>query len=351
MTCSSCGREIQEGVRFCAYCGGKVVQESGSSLPLPPPPYHIPSSQAAAAEDRRMALIIVGVVMGFALLIVILAAVLMLILAHEENSSPKMDIRITMAPVGDVTEETMDKSERIIGQRLEALGIEHYNIYSDSGRMVVEIPAVEDIDRVKRIIGSTAQLQFRQVLEVLGAGDPAYDTTEVTRGRLLRPGGLPGAEGPGDRAGEGGGRQRLQDPPGAHPAHRRYHRTRPRRTWLRTPASGRSTSPSPTMRPPEFADLTAELREESEPGNQLAIVLDYEIKSYPRVNEAITGGKGQITGSFTKEEAQDLALVLQAGRPARRLHHADGRGHRVDRFAALARTGSGLRCKCLTRLE
>ncbi len=48
-------------------------------------------------------------------------------------------------------------------------------------------------------------------------------------------------------------------------------------------------------------------------GQRLAIILDGNIYSAPRINERISGGRAQITGSFTYEEATDLAIVLRAG--------------------------------------
>ncbi|MGC9017218.1 MAG: protein translocase subunit SecD [Caldimicrobium sp.] len=48
-------------------------------------------------------------------------------------------------------------------------------------------------------------------------------------------------------------------------------------------------------------------------GRRLAIVLDEVVRSAPVIREKISGGEAQITGSFTMEEAQDLAVVLRAG--------------------------------------
>lgn len=48
-------------------------------------------------------------------------------------------------------------------------------------------------------------------------------------------------------------------------------------------------------------------------GRRLAIVLDDVVRSAPVIREKIAGGEAQITGSFSMEEAQDLALVLRAG--------------------------------------
>jgi protein-export membrane protein, SecD/SecF family len=55
-------------------------------------------------------------------------------------------------------------------------------------------------------------------------------------------------------------------------------------------------------------------------GKCIAIVLDGNVYSYPRVNVEITGGRSQITGNFTPEDAKDLANVLKSGKmsaPAR----------------------------------
>ena len=55
-------------------------------------------------------------------------------------------------------------------------------------------------------------------------------------------------------------------------------------------------------------------------GNQIAIVLDEMVYSAPRVNDEITGGRSQITGNFTPEEAKDLANVVKSGKMAASVH-------------------------------
>lgn len=58
----------------------------------------------------------------------------------------------------------------------------------------------------------------------------------------------------------------------------------------------------------KFAKATAELI-----GKPMAIYLDDELKSYPTVSQAITGGEASITGSFTGEEAIEMANYIQYG--------------------------------------
>ena len=57
-----------------------------------------------------------------------------------------------------------------------------------------------------------------------------------------------------------------------------------------------------------FAQVTAE-----NVGKRFAMILDNEIISAPVIRDAITGGRAVISGTFTPETAQDLALLLRAG--------------------------------------
>jgi SecD/SecF fusion protein len=57
-----------------------------------------------------------------------------------------------------------------------------------------------------------------------------------------------------------------------------------------------------------FADITG-----ANVGRRLAIVLDKRVQSAPNIHERIPRGQGSITGSFTEEEAQNLAIVLRSG--------------------------------------
>jgi len=57
-----------------------------------------------------------------------------------------------------------------------------------------------------------------------------------------------------------------------------------------------------------FADITG-----ANVGRRLAIVLDNKVQSAPNIQERIPRGQGSITGSFTEEEAQNLAIVLRSG--------------------------------------
>ncbi|MFF8728633.1 protein translocase subunit SecD [Streptomyces sp. NPDC015171] len=63
----------------------------------------------------------------------------------------------------------------------------------------------------------------------------------------------------------------------------------------------------------KFADITGELAKNQQPQNEFGIVLDGEVVSSPFVQQAITGGQAEISGSFKQDEAQSLANVLSYG--------------------------------------
>ncbi|MEU9134251.1 protein translocase subunit SecD [Kitasatospora sp. NPDC048540] len=62
-----------------------------------------------------------------------------------------------------------------------------------------------------------------------------------------------------------------------------------------------------------FAATTGHLAQQDAPQNQFAIVMDGQVVSAPAVNGPIAGGNAQITGTFTQEQARDLASVLSYG--------------------------------------
>ncbi|MCD9877396.1 protein translocase subunit SecD [Streptomyces guryensis] len=63
----------------------------------------------------------------------------------------------------------------------------------------------------------------------------------------------------------------------------------------------------------KFGDITGKLAKNQSPQNQFAIVLDGNVVSDPSVNQALTGGNAEITGSFSQQEAQSLANMLSYG--------------------------------------
>ncbi|MDG4859131.1 hypothetical protein P8605_13365 [Streptomyces sp. T-3] len=63
----------------------------------------------------------------------------------------------------------------------------------------------------------------------------------------------------------------------------------------------------------KFAETTGRLSTQAPPNNQFGIMVDGKVLSAPSVSQAITGGQAQISGSFTRESAEELAAFLRAG--------------------------------------
>ncbi|WP_461007447.1 SecDF P1 head subdomain-containing protein [Streptomyces capparidis] len=62
-----------------------------------------------------------------------------------------------------------------------------------------------------------------------------------------------------------------------------------------------------------FAELSGDLAARQPPGNQMAIVLDGHVLSAPAVQQRIEGGRVQIAGSLTRDEAEELAVLITEG--------------------------------------
>ncbi|MEZ4484139.1 MAG: hypothetical protein R2864_05925 [Syntrophotaleaceae bacterium] len=78
-------------------------------------------------------------------------------------------------------------------------------------------------------------------------------------------------------------------------------------------------------------------------GKRMAIVLDDTVYSAPNIRERISGGSAQISGSFTEQEATDLAIVLRVPAPCRRRSRFS-KPHRRPSSVATPSTAVSSRC-------
>ncbi|MGE5502997.1 MAG: protein translocase subunit SecD [Actinomycetota bacterium] len=189
--------------------------------------------------------------------------------------------------------QAVDQSLEIVRRRVDELGTREPSIQRQgTDRIVVQLPGVKDPDRIKALLGKTAKLTFHMV-------DDTTTPEEAARGRVP-----PGSELMGSAERERGlpeayvvrkkvevGGDMLTD------AKATYSDGRPVVSFRFNAQGGK-----------RFGDATKE-----NVGHLLAIVLDGKVISAPRVNEPILGGSGIISGSFTTQQAQDLALLLRAG--------------------------------------
>lgn len=203
------------------------------------------------------------------------------------------------APAPGSLELTVEKMR----DRVDKLGVTEPEITTlDNDKVVVQLPGIHDEERAAELVGKTAQLQFRLVEEsrpVSEIGeDPAWQETDVEaedfRDKQVV---LPYKPDPKEEE------QMLKLGPTLMTGDKLkeaqvvFEEGAPKVTFELTGEGAK-----------EFADITSQNQE-----RQLAIVLDYDVESAPRINEPITDGKGEITGDFSDAEAEDLAIVLNTG--------------------------------------
>ena len=186
----------------------------------------------------------------------------------------------------------VQQSIEIVRRRIDETGVREPTIQRQGdSRIVVQLPGINNPERMKDILGKTARLTFRLVDE--GVNPNSGDIP-------------PGSEVlPSDRTG-----------PDGEPA-RRYVLKK------RVLVSGEHlTDAQPTFQQGQpvvsFSFDTVGARRfgqatQQNVGKPFAIVLDGEVISAPVIREPILGGNGVISGNFDTQEARDLALLLRAG--------------------------------------
>ncbi len=231
----------------------------------------------------------------------------------------------------EVTREEMEQAAQVIRQRVDSLGVTEPEIQlQGQDQVVVNIPGVTDTERAVELIGRTAQLGFYEVLAVAGGQQPvpAEEVEDVKKD--LR------AELEGDPAFEEGETQILFEetelPEGggtvvsgyvlpAEPAVR--GNALDSATQARDQAGLLEVQMTFTREGgDQFGDLSQRIVDNAlangTPGQgQLAVVLDEDVVSAPRIDQAIYGGQVSINnpgaGGLPQNEAEELEIVLQTG--------------------------------------
>ena len=241
----------------------------------------------------------------------------------EEGSFPRITLQLSREEIDYIRKNAVNQSLEIIRNRIDQFGVsEPVVLRQGENQIVVQLPGVKDPDRAMSLIGQTAQLEFKLVSEASSVNLPQL-IDETVKGGQWR---------------EGESRRQLnlalqsRLPQGTEiffekvvdPQTKRESRVP---LLLETPVlmTGEMVKNAQvriggTFNEPYVSlDLTghggrvfANLTEKSV-GRRLAIVLDENVRSAPVIREKILGGSAQISGSFTHEEATDLAIVLRVG--------------------------------------
>lgn len=192
-----------------------------------------------------------------------------------------------------VTSSSMDQAENIIRQRVDRLGVAEPGIIREGDNYIqVQMPGIKDPEQALAIIGKTALLEFREVLqeEVIGGSklketkNPVSDKEAVLvdKGKTTR-----------YRVGP-----TLMTGSALSSATVGYDKlNKPQVDITFSAAGGKAFD--------EVAKKTYQ--------KNLAIVLDGVVQSAPRIESQNYNGQAVINGSFTVDEVKTLALVLQTG--------------------------------------
>jgi preprotein translocase subunit SecD len=198
-----------------------------------------------------------------------------------------------------IEDNSVAQAVETIRNRIDEFGVaEPLIARQGTDRILVQLPGIDDPKRVKDLIKSTAFLELKLVV-----GGPSSD-----RAGLLAP--TAGQVPPNLELVEGavtaGQREQVWYLVGktAVITGRDLKNARPTQRQLGGNAVSFFLNAAGAEK---FAKATGE-----NVGKQLAIILDHRVKSSPTINEQIHD-QGEISGSFTPEEANDLALVLRAG--------------------------------------
>jgi len=188
----------------------------------------------------------------------------------------------------------MDQALETIRNRIDQLGVRETTVQREGeDRILVQLPGIQDPERAKELIGKTAVLEFKLI-------DDSHNVSEAERN-----GPPPGDEILYGRAAEGGRTPYLVEKP--------VLMTGDVVTDARVRPGGRLEGPYVTVdldrRGADIFDAVTA----ANVGRRLAIVLDNTVYSDPVIKERIPGGRVQIQGSFSIEEAHELAIVLRSG--------------------------------------
>ncbi|MDA0708557.1 MAG: protein translocase subunit SecD [Proteobacteria bacterium] len=214
----------------------------------------------------------------------------------EDLGGTDIEIMLSEDAIQDKKIQSVQQSIEIVRRRIDEMGTKEPTIQQNGvDRILIQVPGIDDPQRLKDILGQTAQMNFHLT-------DTTVTPADIARGRV---------------------------PPGTKivPSLEKDVDGQPTQLYAiksRVMVSGEDLAQASqgldqnnqvgvnitfnTKGGKQFADATRR-----NVGKPFAIVLDNEVISAPRINTAILGGSAIITGSFSTQEANDLAMLLRAG--------------------------------------
>ena len=198
-------------------------------------------------------------------------------------------VRLTLTEAGFNyrLDSALQQSLEIIRQRVDQVGVAEPSIQRvGSDRIVVQLPGLQDPAQLRQLLGSTAKMSFHMVADANPNDTPPPGITIMPDSK---------------------------DPNIKYPIEDQVALSGERLTDARAGFDQRTNEPIVSFRfdslgARQFADITTK-----NVNRPFAIVLDGKVLSAPVIREPITGGSGQISGSFTVQDTVVLSALLRAG--------------------------------------
>ncbi len=223
-----------------------------------------------------------------------------LALESAEGTPPIFVHSLSSQQAQRIMEQAVSQALETIRNRIDQFGVREPTLQRQGERrIIVQLPGVQDPARAKALIGKTALLEFKLVdesanpVEAQQSGPPEglqllYETTrDRATGQVLRQVPLL--------------------------VKKETALTGDNLTDARVEIGDRFNEPYVSVSFDSVGAAAFDRLTAANVGRRLAIVLDGVVYSAPVIQERIGGGRAQITGRFTLEEARDLAIALRAG--------------------------------------
>jgi SecD/SecF fusion protein len=210
----------------------------------------------------------------------------------DEPEPGLLRFTLTEAGINYRLSNALSQSIEVVGRRVNELGTTEPIIQRQGNdRILVQVPGLQDPDRLKDILGQTAKLTFQMVdtsipVQEAIEGRPPVGTTVMYS---------------------------TDDPPQPYLIETRVIVSGENLVDAQASFDQRTNEPVVSFRfdgqgASRFGQAT-----QQNVGRLFAIILDNQVISAPQIREPILGGSGQISGNFTVEGANDLAVLLRAG--------------------------------------
>ena len=198
------------------------------------------------------------------------------------NKDDLIEIIYSKYGIIEIKKSALEQSLEIVRRRIDEVGTKEPTIVKRGNeRILIELPGLDDPNRIKKLLGKTANLNFRLVSE---------DDSEFGSELLF-----------------------FEDNITKLNVNKRVVLSGDNLTNAKPSLDNRNNDTIVSFSldrvgSKRFAKVTTE-----NIGKRLAIILDNKIISAPQIREPIIGGNGQISGNFTFQSATDLALLLRSG--------------------------------------